>query len=184
VEPQPTPTIWKERECAGRPAIKSLSKEKKMSFLLFDRQTRRVGLATRAGGDIDLIGIWPAHNEVDSTSRGIWPDGEYDYLGYNPHPEMGYAPACFHSAYGCLGIHLFEVDSRSGMGVHAGRTLGKSLQVGGVTYGCIRVAVEAMTAINRTHGVNPLTGIIVTSNLETMAKSLRAELKSELKRVS
>ena len=32
------------------------------------------------------------------------------------HKEEGLAPGCFPRTYGCFGIHVFEVNGRSGMG--------------------------------------------------------------------
>lgn len=107
------------------------------------------------------IGSWPAHNDTASNSDGAWPEGSYDYSHYNSHVEMGFAPGCFNTSYGCDGVHVFSVPGRSGMGVHAGRTFGQTGKVGGKTLGCIRVPVDAMKAINDWHRHDPLVTIQV-----------------------
>ncbi|MCB0522699.1 MAG: hypothetical protein H6577_13785 [Lewinellaceae bacterium] len=108
-----------------------------------------------------LIAMWPAHNNTAKKSRGAWPTGVFDYQYYKPHPEMGSAPVCYNTAYGCDGIHVFKVDSRSGMGVHSGRTNGEWDKVGGVTMGCIRVPANAMPYINTIHSKDKLEAIVV-----------------------
>lgn len=107
-----------------------------------------------------LGGPWSAHNDVASSSRGAWPKGIYKYAYYKAHAEAGAAPGCRSTAYGCEGIHIFEVPGRSGMGVHAGRTQSADA-LGGTTMGCIRVPGAAMSAINRAHNGDPLSGIVV-----------------------
>ncbi|MEO1695798.1 MAG: hypothetical protein AAFU73_00795 [Planctomycetota bacterium] len=107
-----------------------------------------------------LGGPWPAHNDVASSSRGIWPNGIYKYAYYKAHAEAGVAPGCRTTAYGCEGIHIFHVAGRSGMGVHAGRSASVN-GLGSRTMGCIRVPEAAMGAINRAHNGDPLSGIVV-----------------------
>ncbi len=72
-------------------------------------------------------------------------------------------PACLVTAYGCNGIHVFDVQGRSGMGVHAGRMNFRSptSPLGGKTLGCVRVIDEAMTAINSMHNIDPLEAIVI-----------------------
>jgi hypothetical protein len=105
---------------------------------------------------------WIAHNEVDSSSNGIWPKGIYRWSHYLPHLEMGTAPKCHRTKYGCHGIHVFRVPTRDGMGIHAGRTSGKNDELGGMTMGCIRVPANAIEQINTTHNIDPLEYIVIT----------------------
>lgn len=112
-----------------------------------------------------LVGVWPAHNDAASTSKGPWPKGTFKFSHYNAHAEMGLAPACYSTAYGCHGIYVFEVSGRPGMGVHAGRTLGQPDRTGGKTLGCIRVPVGAMQEIGRVQARDPVTSIRVEDNL-------------------
>jgi hypothetical protein len=70
-------------------------------------------------------------------------------------------PVCHATAYGCYGIHVFSVPHRPGIGVHAGRTKGEPMAVGGKTLGCIRVPACAMQTINQVHMADKLLAIIV-----------------------
>ena len=123
-----------------------------MSKLTFRRDSGQVVLTSHHR----MVGIWDAHNDVARRSAGQWPDGRYAWSHYNPHAEAGLLPAASHAAYGSTGIHVFTVRGRPGLGVHAGRTVGKPFELGGVTMGCIRVPAEAMYMINDTHRVDPI----------------------------
>ena len=129
-----------------------------MSRLIFQRNH---GILTLTTADHKIAGVWRAHNHVASNSNGLWPIGTYAWSHFNMHDEAGLAPAGYHAPYGRTGIHVFTVHGREGMGVHAGRTLGQPLAVGGVTNGCIRVPTEAMQMINDTHLRDPIQEITV-----------------------
>lgn len=129
-----------------------------MSKLTFRRESGQIVLTSRHR----MVGLWDAQNEVARNSAGRWPDGHYEWSHYNPHIEAGLLPAAAHAPYGATGIHVFTVPGRPGLGVHAGRTIGKPFELGGVTLGCIRVPAEAMYMINETHRVDPLETIEVT----------------------
>lgn len=137
-----------------------------MSWLVFRRNSGRVELYN---GVYDRNFIGPphlryssvAHNNTTANSNGAWPTGTYTWSHYNLHADMGAAPACHPTAYGCYGIHVFSVNGRSGMGVHAGRTQGQAGALGGKTLGCVRVPADAMVEINNAHNADPLTHIIV-----------------------
>lgn len=131
-----------------------------MATLTFNRFTGSITLHDASGA---VRGTWKAHNEVASTSGGEWPLGTYPWSHYNAHQEAGLMPACHAGPYGCFGIHVFAVQGRDGMGVHAGRTRGEAERVGGRTLGCIRVPVAAMEAINGLHATDKLTAIAVTT---------------------
>lgn len=138
-----------------------------MSFLVFHRSQKRIDLfegappAKPSQFTGPPIGSWAAHNDTTSTSNGEWPDGVFSWSHYNEHAEMGAAPGCYNTAYGCEGIHVFTVPGRSGMGVHSGRTDGSDGKVGGKTLGCIRVPNDAMHAINAQHSKDALKKIEV-----------------------
>lgn len=135
-----------------------------MSWLRFERKAGKIEIfAGGAPGNFVSVpqGSWPAHNKTAKSSKGAWPKGMWTYSHTNPHAEMGLAPACHASSYGCSGIHVFTVPGRTGMGVHAGRTFGQDDVVGGVTLGCVRVPDNAMVRINEIHAADPLLAIVV-----------------------
>jgi hypothetical protein len=129
-----------------------------MSKLTFQHKS---GIITLTSSEHKIVGVWRAHNNVARSSNGPWPVGTYPWSHYNFHAEAGLAPAGYHAPYGRTGIHVFTVHGREGLGVHAGRTLGGSFQLGGVTNGCIRVPTEAMQTINDTHRADPIQEITV-----------------------
>jgi hypothetical protein len=136
-----------------------------MSWLRFNRAMGRLDLYAGDGvGSYvnQLLGCWKAHNDVALSSNGIWPNGTYKWSHYNAHLEAGLAPGCMPTAYGCGGIHVFDVPGRSGMGVHGGRTQVLDTP-GGKTLGCIRVAEEAMMALNSVHPSDPIQSIVVAA---------------------
>lgn len=123
-----------------------------MAKLTFRRESGQIVLTSGHR----IIGIWDAHNDVARNSAGQWPDGKYVWSHYNAHADAGLLPAGAHAAFGTTGIHVFTVRGRPGLGVHAGRTIGKPFELGGVTLGCVRVPSEAMYMINNTHNIDPL----------------------------
>jgi len=137
-----------------------------MSWLIFKRSAGRVllieGSYSAQKGAYKVKASWPAHNEAASTSAGPWPNGVFKYSTYNEHTEMGLQPGCYRTAYGCFGIHIFDVTGRSGMGIHAGRTFGQPDLPGGKTLGCIRVPNNAMEVINSVHNTDRLELVLVT----------------------
>ncbi len=84
-----------------------------MSALIFDRTLHRIGLVRKLHRELELTGVWAAHNNVDSTSNGPWPQGMYKWSHYKPHPEEGLFPAASHDSYGGMGIHVFTTRSRT-----------------------------------------------------------------------
>ena len=128
-----------------------------MSSLRFSRSAEKLELAAANG---DPIGVWDAANNVDSRCVGIWPDGACSFAYYVAHP--GDSPS---SAYGSLGIFIFNVPGREGMGVHSGRAgapdgLGRRGFLH-CTLGCIRATEEATVQLVTTHSVDPITSIAV-----------------------
>jgi hypothetical protein len=143
-----------------------------MSALIFDRKLHRIGLVRRHQERPLLVAIWPAHNDVAKKAVGIWPSGMYKWAYYKPHKEEGLLPGAVRQAYGGLGIHVFSVAGRPGIGVHAGRTLGQPEALGGITTGCIRVTPAAMQSINTCHRVDRLSGIWVADDLSLLAEGI------------
>jgi hypothetical protein len=137
-----------------------------MSWLIFNRSTSKLfliggKLPSGSGGVYTTLGSWTAHNNTASLSGGHWPSGTYRWQRYKPHTEVGLSPGCYATAYGCNGIHIFEVSDRSGMGVHSGRTF-DAAALGGKTLGCIRTTDQAMQEIDRIHAMDSLEGIVVS----------------------
>lgn len=141
-----------------------------MAMLIYIDATRTIVLASLSASPIALTEIdrWPAHNDVARTSKGEWPTGVYQYSHYNAHSEAGLLPAAATTAYGGTGIYVFTVPGRSGMGVHAGRSIDYG-RPGGKTLGCIRVSTVAMLRINLQHRTDPLTHIFVANGLSSEA---------------
>lgn len=128
-----------------------------MSKLDFSRAGSKIRLLS---GDNALIGVWDAANNVDSRSKGIWPNGMYRFEYHIDHP--GDDPE---SAYGSNGIFIFDVPQREGMGVHSGREnvpdgLGRS-GFRHCTMGCIRTTDAATAQLVRTHAIDPIVSISV-----------------------
>src|SRR5438105_15914017 len=91
----------------------SYQRRRAMSSLIFFRGLHELQLFDESG---ELVDSWDAYNNVDSSSKGIWPDGRYAFSNWLPHAGLG-----VDSAYGTHGIYIFNVPGRTGMGVHAGR---------------------------------------------------------------
>ena len=126
-----------------------------MSTLQFHREANELALL-RADGT--TIGPFEAANNVDSHSKGPWPDGQYDFDHYGTHPDD--APD---SSYGSHGIFIFDVPDREGMGVHSGR---EDVPDGRArsgflhcTMGCVRTTDDAMAQLVTTHRSDPITTI-------------------------
>ena len=123
-----------------------------MSYIHFFRNSHRLQLLS---GSHEVVGTWEAYNNVDSKSKGIWPDGRYVFSHFVRHKGLDE-----NSSYGTRGVYVFHVSGREGMGVHAGRKNAKR-QPGPAhwTYGCIRTTEEAMAAIEAAHASDKLTHI-------------------------
>lgn len=138
-----------------------------MSWLVFKRTVGKIylveGYHPKNNRVSRVKASWPAHNEVTTNSHGICPNGVWPWTHYNAHSETGLRPACYKTAYGCDGIHVFKVPSRTGIGVHSGRTKGEPGILGGKTLGCIRVPPEAIEYINKIHNKDPIEVIVVTN---------------------
>ena len=128
-----------------------------MSRVVFSRLGSKLQVIA---GNGTVIGSWNAANNVDTRSKGPWPDGVFPFAAYIDHP--GDPP---NSAYGSNGFFGFEVPGHEGMGVHSGREgvpdgLGRSGFLH-CTMGCIRTTDEATAQLVRTHSVDPIVSITV-----------------------
>ena len=127
-----------------------------MSTLSFDRAGNRI-IVTSGGVE---VASFVAMNNVDSQSHP-WPAGSYPLSHFKTHPND--APD---SAYGSVGIFVFDVPGHTGLGVHSGRQnvpdgLGRSGPAH-CTNGCVRTTDAAMMSIKETHGADPLTRISIS----------------------
>ena len=126
-----------------------------MSKLRYSHATGRLVVSGPAGQS-----VFAAQNNVDSQSGGPFPPGVFKFQAWNHHPEDGLDSPC-----GSLGIVLFDVAGRSGMGVHSGReakpdALGRT-GIGHATEGCIRTTDAAMRYIAATHSTSQIEEIEV-----------------------
>jgi hypothetical protein len=128
-----------------------------MSTLEFHRSLNEIALLS---GDGSIVGTFKAANNVDSHSRGPWPDGQYDFDHHGTHPDD--APD---SPYGSDAIFIFDVPDREGMGVHSGReSVPDGLGRRGFlhcTMGCVRTTDDAMAQLVTTHSTDPITAITI-----------------------
>lgn len=106
----------------------------------FDGQLHKI--AVRDSADPTKALIFDAYNNVDSRSRGKWPDGTFSYERSTKHPDDG--P---NSPYGSHGNVIFTVPGRSDMGVHSGRADRRGPQH--PTMGCIRTMDDGVAALLR-----------------------------------
>jgi hypothetical protein len=101
------------------------------------------------------IATFSAGNNAVNKSRGKWPEGEYEFSHFNPHPGNA------NSSYGSHGNFVFDVPGCSGCGVHSGREnvrdpRGRTGPQYG-TNGCIRTTDSATKFIKERHqGSDPL----------------------------
>ena len=94
-----------------------------------------------------LLDSFPAANNVDSNSQGIWSNGTYSM--YDQNSAYTHSDDSYESSYGTHGI--FRANSfidengceRTYMGLHSGR----SDNYNHPTYGCIRTTDAAMSEL-------------------------------------
>jgi hypothetical protein len=134
-------------------------------YLVFDGSSNQLSIYAESGEDNrveddNLIGVYEAHNNVSSKSRGKWEDGVYemeDQLKRRTRKDKepsGILQDSDNGRYGEGGIYRaksFRETSgkkqyRSGMAVHSGRA-NKPFEKR-VTMGCVRTTKEGMTAID------------------------------------
>ena len=127
-----------------------------LADLYFNAATGTLTIVNAGGAE----GSYPAFNNASSTSRGVWPEGQFSYERYNSHPTR--------SASSDTGTDFigFTVPGREFMGVHAGRqgVCDRANRCGAAhaTLGCVRTTPEAMDAIRQLHfGGDPIRTLTV-----------------------
>jgi hypothetical protein len=85
---------------------------------------------------------YTAYNNIDSQAKGKWPNGTYAYERHTDHSDED-----SNGSYGPGGNHIFkfEDNSRTNMGIHAGRKDKKG--PAHPTMGCIRTTDEGVKAV-------------------------------------
>ncbi len=115
-----------------------------LSDLVYDNNARTL---TITDGNGNVVGVYPAANNAQSTSRGPWPEGTYTYAYPTTHSDD--AP---NSRFGSNGNFVFNLPGCQGCGVHSGRA--NSTDLAGrsgteyATNGCIRTTEQATQKIN------------------------------------
>lgn len=120
-----------------------------MSSLVYDDNTHVLKAFNSQGTE---VGSWTAYNNTVSASGGGFPPGEFTFSWHSPH-SGGTAKG----PYGSNGNFIFNVGTREGMGIHAGRSGPKSK-----TNGCIRTSDDATAAIKALHQNDPIEKLTVT----------------------
>lgn len=128
-----------------------------LATLTFNREAGTLVLTNNSG---QVVGTYNASNNASSNSNGQFPTGTANFLYHVAHPESD-----ANGAYGSHGNMVFDVEGRTGMGVHSGRadSCDGANRCGyeHATMGCIRTTDEAMQEIMNTHGTDPITQITV-----------------------
>ncbi len=126
--------------------------------VVFDKSSNTITIL----GNGEPVGIYPAANNVTSSSQGTWPNGTYSVMDTN-EPHTHNSGDTYSGSYGVDGIYRadpFEDGNcqRDGMGIHSGRNDIYTTP----TNGCIRTTTPGMDAIQCSIDSNgPLTTIIV-----------------------
>lgn len=132
-----------------------------MSELIFCRRDSKLLAKNHYG---TLIYSFPAHNNVDSLSKGRWPLGKFAFIETHKHTDD--AP---NSAYGSYGILIFAVPEREGMGIHAGRLdVADGLGRKGpehATMGCIRTTDDGVRRLLALHAYDPIIWLHVVEEM-------------------
>ncbi len=114
-----------------------------LSSLQYNNKTHTLVVKNGSG---KTVGTFPAANNAQSSSKGPFPAGTWNYDYYKPHPNSG-----VNGPYGSNGIFIFKVPNRSGLGVHSGRAnscdLAGRCGVSHATNGCIRITDPATKLI-------------------------------------
>jgi hypothetical protein len=128
--------------------------------LEYDGATHQLTVSKSDG----TIQTYPANNNLDSASKGHWPNGTFSYGYHTTHSDD--APD---SRFGSYGNYIFNVPGREYMGVHSGRANtvdGRGgVGVNHVTDGCIRTTDDGVAAIRDANSSgHPITSITVRNN--------------------
>ncbi|MDF3983949.1 L,D-transpeptidase [Luteibacter sp. PPL554] len=114
-------------------------------------------MVTYTRRDGTVAGSFPANNITNRTSNGSSPNGTFNRVGLNAHPESD-----ANGPYGSHGIITFDVPGRTGMGLHSGRA-DRGAQ-NHPTLGCIRTTDAAMEAVRELERTDPVTSMNVINN--------------------
>jgi len=117
-----------------------------LSFVIFNRNAGNIEVVNR---DNVVVGVFAAANNTTRNSNGPWLNGGYSFSHYNSH-----AGSPVNGPYGSRGIFVFNVQNRTGMGLHAGRNGPDS-----PTLGCVRTTEGAMELLNNLHQTDPVEAI-------------------------
>ncbi len=154
-------------------------------YLIFDAQTGMLQIFDDNDTPDDycddiFLSEYPAHNNVDSKSKGKWEDGVYEMEDKNERfthgcdtDKKGTVKDSDIGSYGEEGIYrakkFKETNSgktRDGMAVHAGRENKPFLKR--ITNGCIRTTRQAMKAIDGAiQKYGSLQKIVIKNNKES-----------------
>ena len=127
-----------------------------MAEIYYNNTTGTLTIVNAGGAEVS----YQATNNAASTSRGPWPQGDYPFERYNPHPNRSAASDTGTDFFG------FTVPGRTDMGVHAGRQgtcdLANRCGSAHATLGCIRTTPDAIDAIRQLHlGGDPVRRLTV-----------------------
>ena len=125
-----------------------------LSTVTYDGNTHTV---TYTRNDGTVAGTFPANNNTTRSSNGSWPNGTFNRVGSNPHPESD-----ANGPYGSHGIITFDVPGRTGMGLHSGRA--DSGAQNHPTLGCVRTTDDSMETVRNLERTDPVTSINVVNN--------------------
>ena len=164
----PSPQSWNRYAYARNNPVNRFDPDG-LSSLVYNGNQGYIALYS---GEGILIGAWPAANNVDSGSKGVWPDGTFTMFDKDKPYTHGGTKDTRDGEYGTRGIFRADNftdtdgDTRSSMGVHAGREndadgRGRTGPAH-ATLGCIRTTEEAMEIIAETAAVDPIETIDVT----------------------
>jgi RHS repeat-associated protein len=131
-----------------------------LSTVTYDGNTHTV---TYTRNDGTVAGTFPANNNTTRSSNGSWPNGTFNRVGSNPHPESD-----ANGSYGSHGIITFDVPGRTGMGLHSGRA--DSGAQNHPTLGCVRTTDDSMETVRNLERTDPVTSINVVNNNPNAAR--------------
>lgn len=130
-------------------------------ILIYHHGIKHLFAASVSDLGLKHIGAWACNNNVDSKSRGPWPEGIFPFELYVPvtgnqgKADGSYGPFFFR----------FTVPGRDGMGIHAGREIKKDgLNRSGpnhATLGCLRTTASAVTQLAELHRRDPIERLVV-----------------------
>lgn len=121
-------------------------------ILLYDDREHYLYALRVEGYGAHYMGSWPAYNNVDSRSKGIWPAGVFTLTAL---VEVAGPDSELDGAFGPHFLRFGEVEGREGMGIHAGRS---NIPDGAgrrgpqhATMGCIRTWAQSLKEIVEMH---------------------------------